>query len=395
MTSEISAPDSGSVGGDAVGGGAVGGGAVSGGAVGSGAVGGGEAGRGEAGRVSRSRWQAAVRWESALVLVLAGTLIFGASGSAYFLNGTNFFYIGLNIGEIAIMALPLTLIVMTGEIDLSVASMLGLSGTIMAVLFSHGWPIWLAMAGALAAGGLGGALNGLLVAKFGLPSIAVTIGTLTLFRGLAEILLAPRIVTGFPASLTKVGVVPVPGTQLAYSAVIFAVLAVVTGIVLHATPLGRALVAVGLQREAAEFAGIRVGKIKFWLFVLSGFTCSFAGILFSLKNASVSYDAGTGLELTVVAIVLFGGVSIFGGRGTIAGVVLSVVIVGSLQQALTQRTVQPEVQNVIIGLLLLISVIIPNGSEAVRRIRDRARRRHAAAPGPRPGRTAEPGPVPR
>jgi rhamnose transport system permease protein len=323
----------------------------------------------------RPPWRSVLRWESALVVVLIATLLYGSSVSPYFLNATNFFYVGLNMGEIAIMALPLTLIIITGEIDLSVASMLGLSGTMMGYLFSNGWSIWAAMAVALAVGGAGGALNGLLVAKVGLPSIAVTIGTLTLFRGISEILLAPRTITGFPASLTTIGVAPIHGTQIAYSTAIFLVLAVLAGIVLHATPLGRALVAIGLQREAAHFAGIRVSRIKFWLFVLSGVMCSFAGILFTLKNASVSYDAGTGLELNVVAIVLFGGVSIFGGRGTIVGVVLSVAIVGCLQQALTQKNVQPEVQNIILGVLLLISVIIPNGGEAIRRIRERIRRR--------------------
>lgn len=320
-----------------------------------------------------SLWRGLLRWESALVIALIGTLIFGSVETSNFLNPANFFYIGLNMGEIAIMALPLTLIIMTGEIDLSVASMLGLSGTITGYLFSNGWSIWPAMAAALVVGALGGALNGVLVAKVGLPSIAVTIGTLTLFRGIAVILLAPRTVTGFPISLTKIGVEPIQGTQLAYSAAIFLGLAVVTGVVMHATPLGRGLVAIGLQPEAAQFAGIRVVRIKIWLFVLSGVVCAFAGILFTLKNASVSYDAGTGLELNVVAIVLFGGVSIFGGRGTVFGVVLSVAIVGCLEQALTQMNVQAEIQNIVVGVLLLISVVIPNSGEAIRRIRDRGR----------------------
>ena len=321
----------------------------------------------------RSAWHALVRWESALVLVLIGVLIYGSDQSSTFLDGTNFFYIGLNMGEIAIMALPLTLIVMTGEIDLSVASMLGLSGTVTGALFADGWSIWAAMAAALLVGAAGGALNGVLVAKLGLPSIAVTIGTLTLFRGIAEILLAPRTITGFPISLTDIGVIPIPGTELAYSGAIFLALAIACGVVLHATALGRKIVAIGLQPEAAQFSGIRVNRIKLGLFILSGVLCALAGILFTLKNASVSYDAGTGLELNVVAIVLFGGVSIFGGRGTIIGVVLAVVIVGCLQQILTQLNVQPEVQNIITGLLLLISVIIPNSREAARRIRTRAR----------------------
>jgi rhamnose transport system permease protein len=313
-------------------------------------------------------WRSLMRWEAGLVVVLVAVLIFGAASSSTFLTKSTFFFTGLNMGEIAIMALPLLLIVMVGEIDLSVAAMLGMSGAVMGNLFQHGSSVWVAMAAALLVGAVGGALNGVLVAGLGLPSIAVTIGTLTLFRGIAEIILTNPTSKPFPQSLTKVGVTPVPGTQLAYSAAIFIVLAVLFGVVLHATPLGRSLVAIGLQPEAAQFSGIRVNRIKFGLYVLSGIVCAFAGILFTLKNASASYGAGSGLELTVVTIVLFGGVSIFGGRGTVIGVVLSVIVVGALQQALTQRGVQAETQNIVIGSLLLISVIIPNAPEALRRL---------------------------
>jgi rhamnose transport system permease protein len=324
-------------------------------------------------------WAPLLRWEAGLVVVLIAVLIFGSAQSTTFLSGTTFFFTGLNMGEIAIMALPLMLIVMVGEIDLSVASMLGLAGAVMGVLHEKGAPIALAMLAALVVGAAGGALNGVLVARLGLPSIAVTIGSLTLFRGIAEIILPNPTAKPFPPGLANLGVLPIPGTQLAYSAAIFFVLAIITGIVLHATPLGRSLVAMGLQPEAAAFAGIRVSKIKFGLYVLSGVVCAFAGILFTLKNASASYGAGTGLELTVVAIVLFGGVSIFGGRGTVIGVVLSVLIVGSLQQALTQMQVPAEVQNIVTGVLLLISVLVPNGAEAFRRIRARRRRTGSTA----------------
>jgi rhamnose transport system permease protein len=316
-------------------------------------------------------WAPFLRWEAALVVVLIAVLIFGSAQSSTFLSSTTFFFTGLNMGEIAIMALPLLLIVMVGEIDLSVASMLGLAGAVMGVLHEHGTSIGVAMVAALVVGAVGGALNGLLIARLGLPSIAVTIGSLTLFRGIAEIILPNPTAKPFPQGLANLGVLPIPGTQLAYSFAIFLVLAIVTGVVLHATPLGRSLVAIGLQPEAAQFSGIRVNKIKFGLYVLSGVVCAFAGILFTLKNSSASYGAGTGLELTVVAIVLFGGVSIFGGRGTVIGVVLSVAIVGALQQALTQIQVPAEVQNIVTGVLLLISVLVPNGAEALRRIRAR------------------------
>ncbi|ADP81912.1 ABC transporter permease [Pseudofrankia inefficax] len=324
---------------------------------------------------SRPLWRGALRWESALVVLLIGVFAMGTAHSSSFLNGSNFFFIGTNEGEVAIMALPLLLIIMTGNIDLSVASMLGLAGTVTGDLFHAGLSIWLAMAIALLVGALGGALNGFLIAVVGLPSIAVTIGTLTLFRGIAEIVLAPRIITGFPISLTKIGVVPIPGTEISYSAAIFLGLAIITGVVLHATPLGRRIVAIGTQPEAARFSGVRVNQITFGLYVLSGLVCALAGILFTLKNSSASYDAGTGLELDVVAVVLFGGVSIFGGKGTVLGVALSAVTFGALLQALTQMGVQPEVQKIVVGLLLLASVVVPNLSRIAGRLVSRTRPR--------------------
>jgi rhamnose transport system permease protein len=341
-------------------------------------------GDGPGGTGSPPWWRNLFRWEAGLVLVLIGVLIYGSSESSSFTDSSTVFFLGINIGFIAIMALPMTLVIMTGEIDLSVASMLGLSGSVVGYLWHQGWSIWPAMIVALVVGALGGLLNGFLVAKVGLPSIAVTIGTLTLFRGLAEVILGSQTIPSgtdrqFPASLTKIGAESIPGTQLSYSMAIFIVLAVIFAVVLHGTALGRAMVAIGLQPEAAQFAGIRVNRMKLWLFVVSGVLSAFAGILFTLQNASVSYNAGTGLELNVVAIVLFGGVSIFGGRGTIYGVVLSVAIFGSLKMALTQINVSPEKQNIITGILLLLSVIIPNLGELARRSRGRFQRARPSA----------------
>jgi rhamnose transport system permease protein len=324
-----------------------------------------------------------VRWEILLLAVLGGTIAFGADVSPYFLQSTNLFYICLNVGEVAIMALPLTLIVITGEIDLSVASMLGLTGVLMAELFKHGWPIWPAMLAAVALGVVLGAFNGFLVTRIGLPSLAVTIGTLTLYRGIAQGILPTDTIGGFPTYLTNIGVVPIPGTHIPYSIAFFAVLAIVFAVVLHATPLGRAIFAIGAGQEAAFFAGIRVKRIKFWLFVLSGAMCGLAGVLWSLRFASARYDSGSGLELFVVTIVLLGGVSIFGGRGTIAGVIVAVAVLGCLQTALTADLMPAQDQNIVVGALLIASVIVPNGGDLYRRARVRLRsaaaRRHAAA----------------
>jgi rhamnose transport system permease protein len=324
-----------------------------------------------------------VRWEALLLVLLGVTIAYGASVSPYFLHSTNLFFICLNVGEVAIMALPLTLIVVTGEIDLSVASTLGLCGVLMAELFKHGWPIWPAMIAAVVLGAFLGAANGFLVTRLGLPSLAVTIGTLTLYRGIAQGILPTDTIGGFPAGLSSIGVVPIPHTHIPYSIAFFLALAVVFAVVLHATPLGRAIFAIGAGQEAAFFAGIRVKRVKFWLFVLSGALSGFAGVLWTLRFASARYDSGVGTELFVVTIVLLGGISIFGGRGTIAGVILAVAVLGSLQTALTADQVPSQDQSIVVGALLIASVIVPNAADLYRRARARLRsagvRRHAAA----------------
>jgi rhamnose transport system permease protein len=324
-----------------------------------------------------------VRWEALLLVLLGGTIAYGAAVSPYFLQSSNLFFICLNVGEIAIMALPLTLIVVTGEIDLSVASILGLSGVLMAELFKHGWPIWPAMIMAVLLGAFLGAFNGLLVTRIGLPSLAVTIGTLTLYRGIAQGILPTDTIGGFPSNLASIGVIPIPHTHLPYSIAFFGALAIVFAVVLHATPLGRAIFAIGAGQEAAFFAGIRVKRIKFWLFVLSGLLSGFAGVLWTLRFASARYDAGVGMELFVVTIVLLGGISIFGGRGTIAGVVLAAAVLGCLQTALTADLIPAQDQNIVVGALLVASVIVPQSADLYRRARARlqsaAARRHVAA----------------
>ena len=328
-------------------------------------------------------WRAFVRWETMLFFALLVALWYGAS-TRNFWTSTNAFYVGLNVGEIAIMALPLTMIVITGEIDLSIASMLGLASTLVGYLTLHGWSILPAMLVVLLVGCVGGALNGFLVTTVGLPSIAVTIGTLTLYRGLAQGILGAQSVGDYSLWLTKIGVQPIPHTHVPWSVGFFLILAIAFGVVLHATPVGRSIYAIGLQSETAQFSGIRVKRIKFELYVLSGLIASFAGILWTFRFATSRYDAGTGLELTVVAIVLFGGVSIFGGRGSIIGVVLSAAIIACLQQAMTLRKIDPQVRNIVTGVLLLLSVIVPNLGEVTGRLRARWRRRPDVTASPAP-----------
>jgi rhamnose transport system permease protein len=311
------------------------------------------------------------------VLALAGVFLFGISTSSQFLTSSNLFYLNLSIGEVAIMTLPMTLIIVTGEIDLSVASLLGMSSALLGDLYLHGWPMPAAIAAVLVAGAAAGALNGFLVTKVGLPSLAVTIGTLTLYRGIAVVILGPNTISTFPAKYTNIGVTPLPhsGGYLSYSVGIFLVLAVVFGVVLHATPLGRSLFVMGASEEAARYAGIRVKRTKLMLFTVSGIVCALAGILYTFRLSTAVQDNGIGLELSVVTIVLLGGVSIFGGRGSIVGVVLAIAVFAGLQSALLLTNFEQRAMGVVTGTLLLLSVLIPNGSTFVRRARDVLRRR--------------------
>jgi rhamnose transport system permease protein len=236
---------------------------------------------------------------------------------------------------------------------------LGLSSALIGALWNEGWPLEAILPVVIVVGAVCGAVNGFLVTKLGLPSLAVTIGSLALYRGLAFVVLGDQAVADFPESYTQFGTTPVPGTWIPYPILLFAVLAIVFGLLLHATTFGRAVFAIGANEEAARFSGIRVKRIKFILFVLTGAVAALAGIVYTLRFASARADNGTGLELEVVTAVLLGGVSIFGGRGTIGGVILAALVLGGLTDALIVDDIATEVVKLVTGILLLASVFAP------------------------------------
>jgi rhamnose transport system permease protein len=322
-----------------------------------------------------------LRWETGLALVVVVIGIAGASVSSQFFTSNNFFNLGLSNGEIAIMTLPMTLIVISGEIDLSVASTLGMSSALLGYLWGRHWPmigifVLIAVVGLAA-----GAINGLLVTRLGLPSLAVTIGTLALYRGIATILLGPNTISNFPAAYTNLGVnaVPFTGNDITYSTAIFIVLAIIFGVILHATPFGRSIFAMGASTEAAQFAGIRVKRIKTTLFMVSGLVCALAGVLWTFRLNTAVQNNGLGLELDVIAIVLVAGVSIFGGKGSIVGVVLGVLAFAGIQNALFLTNFNQEAAGIVTGGLLLLSVFGRNAASFSQRLR-------AWRPAGRPGR---------
>jgi rhamnose transport system permease protein len=315
-------------------------------------------------------WRRSLRWESGLAVVVVAIIVFGAATSSQqFFTVSNWFNAGVTNGEVAIMVLPMTLIVISGEIDLSVASILGMSSSLLGFLWTKHWPMLAIFAVLLVMGAVAGLINGLLVTRAGLPSLAVTIGTLALYRGIATILLGSNTVSTFPLGYSSIGVNPVPHLGIPYNIAIFIVLAVMFGVALHATPLGRAIFAMGNNAETALFSGIRVKRIKTGLFMTSGVICAVAGALWTFRLSTAVQNNGIGAELNVVAIVLLAGVSIFGGKGSIPGVVLGVMAFALLQSALLLTNFNQEAYGIVVGALLLVSVFVPQAGALAARAR--------------------------
>lgn len=282
----------------------------------------------------------------------------------------------LDVIPILLIAMPMTLVIITGEIDLSVASIAGLTSAVIGVLWQAGLDIGLVLVIGLIVGALAGAVNGFLIATIGLPSLAVTIGTLALFRGLALVVIGDNAVADFPAGLTafftsKLGATGIPTVMIGVVLVIafFAAL-------LHLTPFGRGLPAIGFSSEAARFVGIKVSQAKFWLFVGTGSVSALAGIYWTLRYSSARSDNASGLELAVIAAVLLGGVSIFGGRGSIPGVVAGVLLIGVINYGLRLGRISEVILIIVTGSLLIASVVAPSIAQKIgQRRHDRRVRR--------------------
>ncbi|MEA2307472.1 MAG: rhamnose transport system permease protein [Solirubrobacteraceae bacterium] len=324
---------------------------------------------------------ALLRWEVLIAGLILVTCVVGQAISSQFLTTDSFTTGSLDLSEIALMALPLALVIVAAEIDLSIASVLGLSSAVMAYLWNQGLPIELIAPICIVVGGLCGAFNGLLVTRLGLPSLAVTIGTLALFRGLAFVVIGDASITDFPTDWTDRAFGNFAGTFVPNTIVLFAVLAVAFAVLLHATPFGRSIFAVGANEEAAWFSGLRVKRIKLTLFILSGAVAGLAGVVISLRNSTAAANVGTGFELTTVAAVVLGGVSIFGGRGTIGGVVLALLLLGGIQKALTlSDSISSYWIQIVTGALLIGSVLGPNLVQRAREARSHASRSRGSWP---------------
>ncbi len=299
-------------------------------------------------------------WELLLLGLIIFVVFLNTRLSPYFLNANNLARTSSDFMEIGLMMLPMVFIIITGNIDLSVASNMGMSASFMGLLHNMGVNIWVAALAGLTLGTLGGVLNGYLVAKVKLPSLVVTLGTYAFFRGIAYGFLGDQAARNYPSSFTFLGQGRVGDSLIPVSVVIFVFLAIIFGLVLHRTTFGRRLYAIGNNEEAANYSGVPVSKIKFTLFVISGLISAFAGLVLAARFGSTRPDNGTGLELAVITATVLGGVDINGGKGSMYGATLALLLIGLLRFGMGLLNIQSQVQNTIIGLLLITSIFLPH-----------------------------------
>jgi rhamnose transport system permease protein len=287
--------------------------------------------------------------------------------------------------EIALMVLPLTLIIIAREIDISVASIAGVASCSLGLFVEHGMALGPAIVLVLIIGAAAGALNGFLVAYVGLPSLIVTLSTLNLYRGICWILLGPNSISTLPNALESFGYNNLgksfPLDLIPELIVPFLVLLPIFWFVLHRTSLGRRIYVIGGNPDAALYSGIRVQRHKFFLFVVSGVVSAIAGIVYTAHYASASGDNAYGLELNVVTVAFLGGLSVYGGKGSMAGVLWSLVLIAIVQDVLGLKTVSGDLQAGIVGLML-IGAVLTNNLTASLGARRKSRRRELTVPPP-------------
>jgi rhamnose transport system permease protein len=295
--------------------------------------------------------------EAVLIGVLLVAVIFLSFSSDRFLTPANLLNQTRFLSEVALIAVPMTVVIILGGIDLSVGSIMAFSAVLLGFSWqSFGLPLWMAVLVGIAGGTLAGLLNGLVIVYLGVPPLIVTLATLAIYRGLSFGISQSRSVNGFPDSFAFWG----SGEWFGVPIQLYLLIAVlvVSAVILAATPLGRSIYAIGHNETAARFAGVRVGGIKILAYTVSGLMAGIAGFIFTSRVTSTRADAATGLELDVIAAVVFGGTSIFGGRGTILGTALGVVTIQLLKNGLQLIGVRGEATVILIGSVLIGSILL-------------------------------------
>ena len=294
--------------------------------------------------------------EVVLAFLLIGLMVVAGFLDTRFVQPRRQLLLSTHVWELALLALPMTFIIVTGGIDLSVGSMIALAGVVLGLSFEAGMNIWLCCALAIGTGTAAGALNGLFISVVRVHPLIVTLATLSADRGIAEGISSGRPLSGFPDSFAWLGRGDIAGVPVA--GIIFALAAIFAGIVLWKTPFGRSLYAMGYNETATRFSGIKTRKIKFILYTMSGVTAAVAAILLVGRRNTAKADIGAQMELDVITAVVLGGTSIFGGRGRIAGTVLGVLLIHETKEFVSWRFHNDPLIPIVVGMLLIIAVLL-------------------------------------
>ncbi len=309
--------------------------------------------------LARAMWSHLIRHEVVLAVILVLALFVLSMQTDRFLTTENLLNQGRLMAEVGLVALPMTFIIITAGIDLSVGSILGLTAIVLGVSWKNiGLPLEAAIVAALAVGTLAGFLNGWFITRVKVPPLIMTLATLALYRGLAEGISQARSVRGYPEWFFQLGqgdVLGVP-TQLW----ILCIAIVLAWLLLSFTVFGRSLYAIGHNETGARFSGIPVDRYKLVIYTASGFMAALAGCIFVSRVSTTRSDMGTGLELDVIAAVVLGGTSIFGGVGTIVGTVLGFIMIQLLKNGLSLTGVKGDATIVVIGSVLILSILLTN-----------------------------------
>ena len=309
-----------------------------------------------------------LRWEGLLVLIFLAVNIMNICISPYYLNARNLFTNINNFMDKALIALPMAFVLLLGDIDLSVGGNVCLSATMLGIVYNATNNMWLGILACLLTGTLCGALNGIIMTKFTeLAPMIVTLATNIIYRGLSERILGDGSTGGmtqvtwftdiFYGRLFKL---------IPYPIILFAVLAVVFGLVMHKTVFGRQMFAVGANKKAAAYAGIKVEKVRMIVFTLTGLMCGFAAIFYCAKLGSVKSDVADGFDLEAISMCVLGGISTAGGKGTMVGAVIAIFIIGLLRYGLGLINLSGQTIRIIIGALLIAVVLYPTIQEAIK-----------------------------
>ena len=304
-------------------------------------------------------------WDNFLAVLTIAVVVYAILGVPNFASVFNISQAVAGISERALIVLPMVLLIIAREIDLSVGSILALTSVIFGLLIQQGVPLLLAIPVTLAAGGICGAFNGMLVTKLGLPSLVVTLGTMAMFRGIAYILLGSDSINDFPDSFLDFGIDTVGASPVPQTIVPFLLLAPIFAIALQKMPLGRRIYAIGGSPDAARYSGIRLARTVFGLFVTSGVICAAAGMVYAARLANARANNALGIELDVITIALLGGINVFGGRGRLTGVLWALLLVATIRNVLGLLQIGGDAQGTVIGLLLIVSLLASNAAERV------------------------------